>query len=116
IFLDAVVSSPLERAQQTARLVADVMRLPGVQTSSSLAPAAPASGLSECLSSYAETESVLFVGHHPDVTLWVAFLAHLDASVCPLFGTASIAALRLRSPKKKAELLWFQTSDQLARA
>jgi phosphohistidine phosphatase len=112
--LTAVFSSPLVRAQETAQIIAQVMNMAPPTASAALAPNASPAGLSALLASQNSAQSILWVAHHPDVTVWTAFLAGLDSSVCPIFGTASIAALQLEPSKKKAEFLWFQTSEQLA--
>ena len=108
-----VLSSPLRRAQETARLAAETLGVSAVETSPVLGPNTSPAGIRTLLASQPAVSGVLLVGHHPDVTLWIAFLAGLDPSVCPFFGTASIAALQLTPDKVKAEFLWFQTSEQL---
>jgi phosphohistidine phosphatase len=113
IALDLIISSPLKRAQETAAVLAQGLAVSQVETSAALAPDRSPAGVQALIGCYPQARGLLIVGHHPDVTLWTAFLAHMDPSVCPLFSTASISALRL--DKKKAEFLWFQTSDQLAR-
>lgn len=111
----AVISSPLRRAQETARITAEVMGVPSIETSKLLAPSASPAGLRSMLTSYIKTPGVLLVGHHPDVTLWIGFLAGIDPSACPLFGTASVAAMETDGSGKKTDFLWFQTSEQLSK-
>jgi phosphohistidine phosphatase len=106
--LSVVMCSPLRRAQETARVFSRVLGLDPVQVSSALAPHASPAGLVTLAQATPDASGLLWVGHHPDVTLWIAFMTGLDASVCPLFGTASLAALDFDPQQKKAELLWFQ--------
>jgi phosphohistidine phosphatase SixA len=112
--LEIVFSSPLRRAEETAGIMGGAMGLALIETSRALAPNASPAGIRALLKSQADIKSMLWVAHHPDVTLWTAIFTGLDPSVCPLFGTASIAALQFDSSFQKAEFLWFQTSEQLA--
>lgn len=105
--LKAIVSSPLIRATETAAIMAEVLQITQVVQSPALSPSASPRGLNAILSAHSG-EGLLWVGHHPDVTLWIAFFTGLDPSVCPLFGTASMAALHFPDSSAKAEFLWFQ--------
>jgi phosphohistidine phosphatase len=69
-----VLTSPLVRAEQTARIVAEVLcpRAPFVMCEQ-LAPGAPVGALLEELADVAE-DSVLLVGHNPDVARLAARL------------------------------------------
>jgi phosphohistidine phosphatase len=111
---EVIFSSPLDRAQETAQIMAATMGIARVDTSTSLAPDASPAVLRALLSSHSGLQGILLVGHHPDVTVWTSYLTGLDASASPLFGTASIAALQYDPNKKKADFLWFQTSEQLS--
>jgi phosphohistidine phosphatase len=112
ITLDLIISSPLKRAQETAAELALGLEIVRVDVSAALSPNRSPAGVKALVACYPQVRSLLMIGHHPDVTLWTAYLANLDPSVCPLFSTASITALQW--DKKKAEFLWFQTSDQLS--
>ena len=112
--LQSILSSPLERAQETARLLAEVCGVPQVETSTALAPNASPAGLRRLLATYEGLQSLLLVGHHPDVTLWTAYLSGLEASACPKFSPGSVAALELNLANKDGTFLWFQSSENLS--
>jgi phosphohistidine phosphatase len=114
--LEAVICSPLKRAAETGQILAPVLGVSHVEISDSLAPSTSATGIHAILKKYARSKRILLVGHHPDVTVLTALLTGLDPSSCPLFGTASIAALALEPQQKKATFLWYQTSEQLAQS
>jgi phosphohistidine phosphatase len=106
--IQRVLSSPLRRARETAEIVAETLGISPVEPTVDLSPNTSPARVRELVQRHDPESTVVLVGHHPDVTLWVAFLSNLDSSVCPLFGTASVAELELRSPDPKAELVWFQ--------
>jgi phosphohistidine phosphatase SixA len=110
-----ILSSPLVRARETAQTLCNVLKLPAPETSPALAPNTSPAQLRPLLKGFSVHEELLCVAHHPDVTLWVAFLTALDPSVCPLFGTSSVARIYLSEPQEKGQLEWFETSDQLSR-
>src|SRR5437016_1261613 len=66
---EAIVSSPLIRARETAEILARVLKLPGVVTSPDLAPQGSAPEIGRLLKQYARTSSLLLVAHQPDLTL-----------------------------------------------
>ncbi len=103
-----VISSPLVRARQTATIMAEVLAVSNLSQSPALSPSASPRGLHALLDSNKEAQGMLWVGHHPDVTLWTAFFTGLDPSVCPLFSTASLLALQFHPAPAKPEFLWFQ--------
>jgi len=114
--LKGILSSPLKRAVETAQILAQEYSLETIETSVHLSSNASAASLHALLKYHAQRETLLLVGHHPHVTVMVALLTGLDPSACPLFGVASIAALQWDPETLKAELLWFQTPEQLTQS
>jgi phosphohistidine phosphatase len=114
--LTTVISSPLLRARETAQIMAGTLAEAAPQIAPALAPNASPAGVREIVESQARAgvTDLLCVGHHPDVTLWVAIIAGIDAGACPIFGTAAVAALELAPPQRKPRFLWYQTADQLS--
>ena len=112
--LEAIICSPLKRATETGQILAQVLGVSSLEISKYLAPSTSTTGIHPLLKKYAQSKSILMVGHHPDVTELTALLTGLDPSACPLFGTASIVALAFEPKQKKATFLWYQTSEQLS--
>jgi phosphohistidine phosphatase len=66
--IDAIVSSPLKRALQTAQFVGTELGFDGkVEISSALAPSADFAAFQRMLASYADRDGVLVVGHNPNL-------------------------------------------------
>jgi phosphohistidine phosphatase len=64
--VDAIVSSPLKRALQTAQFVGTEMGFEGkVEISHALSPDADYAAFQQMLASYAGREGILVVGHNP---------------------------------------------------
>jgi len=68
VHMDAIVTSPLKRAAQTATLVANEMGFDGkLQISPALAPGATYSAFQRLLSHYSGFDVILLVGHKPNL-------------------------------------------------
>ena len=77
---EAIISSPLPRAVQTAELVAEALDLAGPVADSRLAPGAGWEAMAQSLAASGASRSALFVGHEPD----------LSGAVQMLTGAASV--------------------------
>src|SRR5689334_10083338 len=67
--VDAIISSPLKRASQTAALVANEMGHEGkLQLDPALRPEASFSQFRELLARHAKADAVMFVGHNPNLS------------------------------------------------
>jgi len=67
--VDAVVSSPLKRATQTASLVGNELGYEGkVQIDPGLRPAAGLADFRKLLEKYAKQEAIMVVGHNPNLS------------------------------------------------
>lgn len=120
ISFDAVISSPLVRARQTADVIVRGLRMKcEVRLTANLAPgASPAALVRELKSLKAELESVLLVGHEPDLSglasLWLTGGAGLamtfkKSGLCRLnverLGARRCATLEWLLPPRLSELM-----------
>jgi phosphohistidine phosphatase len=120
--IDAIYSSPLARALQTAEIVAAELRLgpPALRQTAALAPGAPRGDLLRELSGAGANgdapRGILVVGHEPDLSNLVAYLLTGDSDGLDLtLKKAAIAALEMPSlsPVERATLVWFLQPRQL---
>ncbi len=69
VHVDAIVSSPLKRATQTASLVGNELSYEGkLQLEDALKPAATYTDFRKMLDKYAKFESIMVVGHNPNLS------------------------------------------------
>jgi phosphohistidine phosphatase len=72
VHLDVMISSPLKRATQTASLVGTEMGYEGkLGLEDGLRPGASFADFRRMLSKYAKQESIMVVGHHPNLSEFV---------------------------------------------
>ena len=114
---DLILSSPLRRAEETARLVADVLTPhASVELYPALAGGFSAADVVKGLRPHRQARELLLVGHQPDLGDLASYLLTGSASLVPLpFKKAGVAAITLASvPPRSAGLLeWFLTPGQL---
>jgi phosphohistidine phosphatase len=96
---DVIVSSPLKRSLQTASFVGTEMGYEQkILSSPALAPEGTLADFQKLLREYAEFESVLLVGHNPNLTSFLGSLL-VPASAFPAMsvdGRSALAPVRLR--------------------
>jgi len=81
VHVDAVISSPLKRATQTASLVANEIGFDGkLQFTPALRPDAQMDAFRELLERNAKLEAVLVVGHNPSLSQFLSLLISEGAS------------------------------------
>lgn len=81
VHVDAVISSPLKRATQTASLVANEIGFDGkLQLTPALRPSAQMEAFRELLDKNAKLEAVLLVGHNPSLSQFLSLLISEGAS------------------------------------
>lgn len=81
VHVDAVISSPLKRATQTASLVANEIGFDGkLQLTPALRPSAQMEAFRELLDKHAKLEAVLVVGHNPSLSQFLSLLISEGAS------------------------------------
>jgi phosphohistidine phosphatase len=83
VHVDAIISSPLKRATQTACLVANEIGFDGrLRCSPALLPEAQMKAFRELLHRNANREAVLVVGHNPSLSEFLSLLISGDGSEC----------------------------------
>jgi phosphohistidine phosphatase len=114
---DVILSSPLRRAEETARLVADVLRpSASIELFPPLAGGFAVEDVVKGLRLHRRARELLLVGHQPDLGHLASYLMTGSASLAPLpFKKAGVAAIELSAlPPRSAGLLqWFLTPGQL---
>jgi phosphohistidine phosphatase len=112
---DALLSSPLVRARQTAEIAARAWGSGRVTIVRSLAGGAPREILA-ALDEYRDRKLVAIFGHEPDVSSLVAFLVGSSDSERFAFKKGGAALLDLPGrPATAGHLLWF-LSQKILRA
>lgn len=114
---DAILSSPLRRALETARLAAAVLTPDrDVAVRPVLAGGVAAADIAAGLHPPRGAHQVLLVGHQPDLGELASYLLTGSAQRCPLpFKKAAVAAIEVDGvPARRAGILhWFLTPSQL---
>ena len=117
IALDAILSSPLSRAEGTARLVASVLQPDlRVEIYPLLAPGNTAADVVQGLRAYRDARHLMLVGHQPGLGELASLLLSKAPRVTPLpFGKCGVAAIAVESlpPRAAGVLEWFMTPKQL---
>ncbi|MGA9116925.1 MAG: histidine phosphatase family protein [Bacteroidota bacterium] len=110
--LGAVLTSPLRRAVQTARMVAEAMPRPvPVRESGNLSPGFKPALLLQEVQALGPGFSAALVGHQPDLGLLLTLLAGEGDAVHAAFPPGTVAALALEGEGTglRGELRWLLT-------
>ena len=114
---DAILSSPLVRARQTADIVAGLLHHePGVEELPSLAPEISVDKLIADLARYERRGCLMLVGHEPSLSNAVAQLIAGKSGMVHLeFKKAGLCRLEIDSTPRagSATLRWLMTPKQL---
>jgi len=115
--VDRIGTSPLVRADQTARIVAKALDGAPVVTAPALADDGRPDTLDKWLAEQEGVETVAVVGHEPDLGAWVARALHGDgAAPMPLRkGGACLLVFPDVPGPGRAELAWFLPPKVLRR-
>jgi phosphohistidine phosphatase len=108
--LDLIASSPLVRAHQTAEIAAEELEFKEkIQLWEELAPGQSVKKLLERLKQADERESILLVGHEPDMGLLASQLLCGSSRAAIPFKKAGICHIQVRtvSPLLAGELKWM---------
>ena len=113
-----ILSSPLTRAVQTARLISS--RLPGtppVSTTTNLSPGFRPKALLADLAAAAGMTGLILVGHQPDLGELIAFLVGDGSGAGIAFpaGAAAKLSVTAGSPPRDAALHWLLTPEAVRR-
>jgi phosphohistidine phosphatase len=107
--VDAIVSSPLKRATQTASLVGNEMGYEGkLQIDNGLKPGATFTDFRHLLEKYAAQESIMVVGHNPNLSQFLGTViseSGCEASIDLKKG----AVARVDMRRSSGTLLWCLT-------
>ena len=114
---DLILSSPLLRAEETARLVADVLApRAAVELYPPLAGGFSAADIVKGRRPHRGVRELLLVGHQPDLGELASHLLTGSTTLAPLpFRKAGVAAITLGAipPRALGVLEWFLTPSQL---
>ncbi|MBI3770249.1 MAG: histidine phosphatase family protein [Deltaproteobacteria bacterium] len=118
--LNVILTSPLHRTRETAAIVAGAYGLEDdrVIDTPALAPGGAAAELFGALAEHVRSESVLLVGHQPDLGELASILLVGTPGLVPLpFKKAGLAAIIVGSlpPRSAGTLEFFLTPGQLRR-
>jgi len=107
--VDAVISSPLTRAIQTAELAVDELGYKDrIVISEAMRPEASFDQFHDLLTHYSESKAIMVVGHNPSIT---EFLLHLmtgnEPSDCVDFKKGAVAKVEVEG--EKGVLNWLLT-------
>ena len=115
---DAIWSSPLLRARQTAEILRDALA-PGLEIAieARLRPEADVDAMLEGLQATAASQALMLVGHEPNISALASALLTGDVSGARVpFKPGSVIALdQTLPPAGRGSLHWFLTPDQLRR-
>src|SRR5579872_1765516 len=111
--VDVIVSSPLKRATQTASLVGNEMGYEGkLQVETALRPEATFADFRKMLEKYATAESVMGVGHNPNLSQFLgAVISESGCEASVDLKKAAVARVDMR--RSSGTLLWCLTPKAL---
>ncbi|MBK9776268.1 MAG: phosphohistidine phosphatase SixA [bacterium] len=102
--LDAIVTSPLVRAKQTAEIVAQALEMP-LKEEARLAPGFNPELLRAILLDHPGAKAIMVVGHEPDFSATIGALIGGGSIICRKGGLALVELPDAHS--HKGELLWL---------
>ena len=113
---DRILTSPLERARQTAEIVAQTLGLEKqVAEIEQLCPDQSVKELIAGLVAYSDAKRILVVGHEPLLSSTVSYLLSGKAGAAIQFKKGGLCCLEVDGmpPQKSAVLQWALTPKQL---
>src|ERR1700683_3177465 len=111
--VDVIVSSPLNRATQTASLVGNKMGYEGkLQIEAALRPGATVADFRRLLEKYARQESIMVVGHNPRLSQFLgALISESGREASVELKKGAVARVDMR--RSSGTLLWCLTPKAL---
>ena len=104
--LDAIITSPLVRARQTAQIVAEKLKMEeSLVEDSRLSPGFNYEDLSQILREQAEAAAIILVGHEPDFSQTISDLIGGGRIICKKGGLARVDLTSSDPPQ--GELVWL---------
>jgi phosphohistidine phosphatase len=113
---DRILASPLERARQTAKIVAQALQLEDrVEEIEQLCPERSVQDLMSALISYSSEKNILLVGHEPLLSRTVSFLLSGTAGAEIRLKKGALCCLEVDGlpPKENGVLHWALAPKQL---
>ena len=113
---DRILTSPLERARQTAKIVAQALQLEErVEEIEQLSPDRSVQDLLDALVAYAGQKEILLVGHEPMLSSAISVLLSGKTGVAIRLKKGGLSCLQMEnvSPRESAVLQWALTPKQL---
>lgn len=113
--LTHLYASPLVRAQQTAEIVQEGLKIKQIATTDLLVPEADPAQILSFLNEHDDAAALALVGHEPHVSALLAFLATGRREIFALFKKGGMALLEGDKPLQPGHLLlrWFMEPGQL---
>ena len=105
--IDVVISSPLVRAKQTAKiLLAELSPAPAHELIEELSPGCAPADLADALGRYEKQRTIALVGHEPDLGTFAAWLTGAHKPIP--FKKGGIACFEVTAfpPDRNSTLLW----------
>lgn len=116
VTLDAILTSPLERAKQTAELLAASMKpAPPVMILEALAPGVAPAQVAEGLAPFRKARRIALVGHEPGLGELAAWLIGANAPLSFRKGGVCRIDVMAFPPSGAGQLVWFATPKMLRR-
>jgi phosphohistidine phosphatase len=115
--VNVIATSPLVRAAQTAKLLADVMRgKPVIETIDELRPGQPPRAILKRLSEASRRHTIVLVGHEPDLGQLAGFLAFQTPAPLTLKKAGACSIAFEEAPKAgSGRIEWLLTPRLLRR-
>ena len=116
ISFERILTSPLERARQTAKIVAQILQLEDrVEEIEQLSPEQSAQDLLSGLVAYAGKKEILLVGHEPQLSSTISVLLSGTSEAVIRLKKGGLCCLQVDGlpPRDSAVLHWALTPKQL---
>jgi phosphohistidine phosphatase len=113
--VDIVLTSPMARAVETARIVAKALHVESkLQVCHELAPGRSLNHLLTYMVKFKKLNSVMIVGHEPDLSYFASVLLGKKTSIIE-FKKGSLCCIEVTMipPRRDGKLLWHLTPKQL---
>ena len=113
---DHILTSPLERARQTAKIVAQSLQIENrLAEIEQLCPDQSVKDLLPGLVAYSGAKKILLVGHEPQLSSTVSYLLSGKTGAAIQFKKGGLCCLEVDGmpPQKSAVLQWALTPKQL---
>ncbi len=112
--LDAIITSPLVRASQTARIVAKQLKMEeSLVEDARLSPGFGMEQLAQILQEQAGAEGIILVGHEPDFSQTISDLTGGGRIICKKGGLARVDLINADPPQ--GELVWLIPPKAMSR-